>query len=321
MKALIINQFGGQEQLQIKEIAIPLPRKGEILVRIHAAGINPVDYKIRNGSLKFIYRGKFPCVLGRDIAGVVEQAGEKSKYRPGDKVFGMLSLNGGGYAEFATVKESHLCHIPEDISMEEAAATPLASLTAHQSLQKGPRINIGDRILINGASGGVGSFAVQIAKAMGAHVTGVCSKKNIEFVQSLGADQVIDYNNEDFTRLNQKFHKVLDAVAKSSFSKCRKILKKGGIYISTLPGKGLLFHKILNYLSNKKADFIMVNPSGNDLILISDFIKKGLVRPHVQKVFPLEEGAQAHTLIETQRVRGKLVLSVIRESNNERMSE
>jgi len=307
--------------LQIKEIAIPLPRSGEILVRIHAAGINPVDYKIRNGSLKFIYRGKFPCILGRDIAGVVEQAGEKSGYRPGDEVFGMLSLNGGGYAEFATVKESHLCRIPEGISMAEAAATPLASLTAFQSLQKGPRINKGDGILINGASGGVGSFAVQIAKAMGANVTGVCSKNNIEFVQSLGADQVIDYNNEDFTRLNQKFHKVFDAVAKSSFSKCRKILKKGGIYISTIPGKGLLFHKTFNFISKKKADFIMVRPSGNDLVLISDFIKKGLVRPRVQRAFPLEEGAQAHKLIETERVRGKLVLSVIRDCNNNSLPE
>ncbi len=315
MKALVINQFGGEEQLQIKEIAIPTTRSGEILVRIHAAGINPLDYKIRNGSLKYISRTRFPLTLGRDIAGVVEQAGEKSKFRPGDKVFGMLSLNGGGYAEFATIKESNLCHIPDGLSMTEAAATPLASLTALQGLQKGPRINKGDRILINGASGGVGSFAVQIAKAMGAYVAGVCSKNNVEFVESLGADQVIDYNNEDFTRLKQKFNKVFDAVAKSSYRKCRKILVKDGIYIATIPVKGLLFHKTFNFSRNRKAELVMVKPSGSDLALISDYIKKELVQPRIQRVFPLEKGAEAHTLIETERVRGKLVLSVIRESN------
>ncbi len=311
MKALTLNQFGGPEQLQIQELAIPSTAPGEVLVRVHAAGVNPVDYKIRKGSVKLLSGKKFPRILGRDIAGVVEQAGKKSVYRAGDKVFAMLPFSGGGYAEFAKVKESHLCHIPEGLTMTEAAAVPLASLTALQAFKKEGGIQSGDRILVNGASGGVGSFAVQIARAMEAYVTGICSSRNTEFVQSLGANQVIDYTAEDFTRLEGRYNKIFDAVAKSSFRKCRKILTKGGVYISTIPNKGLLMYQALNFLRNKKAYPIMVKPSGGDLLVISDFIKNGLVRPCVQRSFPLEEGDKAHELIETERVRGKIVLQII----------
>ncbi len=200
MKALAINQYGGPEELQMAEVALPIPGRGEVLVRVHAAGVNPVDYKIRNGSLRWVTGRKFPRILGGDIAGVVEQAGKKSRYKPGDKVFAMLNISGGGYAEFAVVKESQLCPIPGVISMEDAAATPLAALTALQALRIGGEVNKDDHILINGASGGVGTFAVQIAKALGAHVTAVCSSKNVDFVQSLGADVVIDYTKEDFNK-------------------------------------------------------------------------------------------------------------------------
>ena len=311
MKALTINQFGGPEQLRIQEVGIPVTGPGEILVRIHAAGVNPVDYKIRNGSIKFISGKKFPRILGGDIAGIVEQSPKKSSYRPGDKVFAMLSIKGGGYAEFTTIRESHLCHTPEGLNMTEAASVPLAALTALQAFRKEGGIRSGDRILINGASGGVGSFAVQIAKAQGAYVTAVCSARNTEFVKSLGADRVIDYNSEDFTKINTRFNRILDAVAKSSFRQCSKILEKGGLYISTIPNNGLFFYQALNFLRSKKAGFIMVKPSGGDLMIIADYIKKDLLRPYVQQTFPLEEGAKAHEKIETERVRGKIVLSVI----------
>lgn len=311
MKALTINQFGGPEELRIQEVALPSPGPGEVLVRIHAAGINPVDYKLRNGSMKLISGKKFPRILGGDIAGVVEQSPKKSLYRPGDKVFAMLSIKGGGYAEFVAVNENQLCLIPEDLNMIQASAVPLASLTALQAFKKQGGIKPGDRILINGSSGGVGSFAVQIAKAEGANVTGVCSTRNTEFVKNLGADHVIDYTTEDFIKGKRRYNKIFDAVAKSSFGRCRKILEKGGIYVSTIPNKGLLFHQVFNFVRNKKAGFIMVKPSGQDLLIIADYIKKGLLLPHVDKVFPLEEGVKAHELIETERVRGKIVLSVI----------
>lgn len=311
MKALVLNQYGGPEQLQIQEVSIPQIKSGEILVRIHAAGVNPVDYKIRNGSMKLLAGKKLPRILGADLAGVVEQAGEKSKFRPGDKVFGMLTYSGGAYAEFVAVKENQLCMIPDGMNMIEAAATPLASLTALQALQKSNGVKPGVKVLVNGASGGVGSFAVQIAKAFGAHVTGVCSTANVDFVKSLGADKVIDYTKDDFTQLDEQFNTVFDAVAKSSFRKCRKIIIEGGKYITTLPNNGHFLYQALNFTRATKAIFIGTKPSGNDLMIIADMFKKRQVRPYIQKVFPLAEAAEAHRLMETGRVRGKLVLKVI----------
>jgi NADPH:quinone reductase-like Zn-dependent oxidoreductase len=311
MKALVINQFGSAEQLQIQEVAMPLPANGEVLVRVHAAGINPVDFKIRNGSMKMISGKKFPRILGGDVAGVVEQAGNSEDFRPGDKVFAMLSIKGGAYAEFATIKENQLCHIPDGFTMTEAAATPLAALTALQAFQKSNGLKPGDKVLINGASGGVGSFAVQIAKAMGAVVTGVCSSANADFVKSLGADKVIDYTKENFTKTKEQYNTVFDAVAKSSFGRCKKIIVPGGKYVSTLPNNGLLITQAFNFMRRTKAHFIMAKPSGNDLLIIADFMKQGLIKPVVQQAFLLQDGAKAHRLIETERVRGKLVLTVI----------
>ncbi len=313
MKALAIHQYGGTEQLQMIETALPIPGRNEVLVRVHAAGVNPVDYKIRNGSLKWLTGRKFPKILGGDIAGLVEKAGKSSPYKPGAKVFAMLGISGGGYAEFVVVNEKQLCHIPEGMSMAEAAATPLAALTAMQGLQKGGEIKTGDKILINGASGGVGTFAVQIAKAMGAHVTGVCSKKNTEFVKSLGADEVIDYAVKDFTTSKTKYNIVFDAVAKSSFTRCKRILKDEGIYITTIPGPGIMLHKAFNFLRKKKAHAIMVKPSGTDLAFIAGLMKKGLLKAHIEKTFALANGAAAHELLETERVRGKIVLTIINE--------
>lgn len=311
MKALVLNQYGGPEQLLLQETALPMPGKNEVLVRVHAAGINPVDYKIRNGSMKWIVGKKFPRILGFDVAGTVEQAGKKSLFKPGDKVFAMLPFKGGGYAEFVTVKEKYLCHIPDGTTMKEAAATPLAALTCLQAFRKGGDIATGDHILVNGASGGVGSFAVQIAKAMGAKVTAVAGTRNQDFVYSLGADRVIDYTAEDFTKLNTSFNKVFDAVAKSSFKNCKRIIAKNGIYITTVPNKGLLFHKSINFTRKKKADFILVKASGEDLQIIADKMSKGLVRPYVQQSFLLSEGPRAHKLIESERVRGKIVFHLI----------
>ncbi len=311
MKALIINSFGGPEVLITGELAIPKPARGEVLLRVHAAGINPVDYKIRNGSMKLILGKKFPKILGFDVAGVVEQASKKSRFQPGDKVFAMLPFKGGGYAEFVSVKEESLCFIPEGTTMKEAAATPLAALTALQAFRKGGEIGEGDKVLVYGASGGVGSFAVQIAKAMGAEVTALCSTRNIDFVSSLGADKVIDYTSEDFTKLKTRFHMIFDAVAKSSFRRSRRILNRGGDYVTTVPNKGLFWHKALNFTRKKKANFIMVKPSGDDLEIIADMMARGLVKPYVQQSFLLSEGPSAHEMIETQRVRGKIVFHLV----------
>lgn len=311
MKAIIINQYGGPEQLKLQQTALPRAGNREVLVRVHAAGINPVDYKIRKGALRVITGKKFPMILGGDIAGVVEHARRGSDFRPGDKVFAMLPKAMGGYAEFVSVKEKYLCQIPETLTMAEAAATPMAALTALKALLKNGTIHGKDHILVNGASGGVGSFAVQMAKAMGATVTGVCSSQNVEFVKSLGADHVIDYTRKDFTRSPERYHKIVDAVGKSSFSRCKKILQPAGIFISTLPSTGLILSRTLNSLRSKKAYIISVRPSASDLQLVADFIAKGQLQPRVEKIFSLQQAVEAHKMIQSGHTRGKIVFTII----------
>jgi NADPH:quinone reductase-like Zn-dependent oxidoreductase len=307
MKALIIRQFGGPEQLQMAEVPMPVAKRGEVLIKVLATAINPIDYKIRNGSIKFISGSKFPKILGGDLAGIVQQ--DSKHFRTGDKVFAMLNAKGGGYGEYVAVKESQLCFIPDGFSMTQAAAVPLAGLTALQAFQKGPDLNDTHRVLVNGASGGVGSFAVQIAKALGAHVTAVASTPNIGLIKSLGADETVDYTKGKFYLNKQKYDFVFDAVAKSSYFKCRKILKPGGLYVTTVPNHGLMFYAFFNLFRSKKAHFILANPNGNDLKILAGMMAKGQINPLIDSVFPIEEGATAHHKIETERAKGKIVLS------------
>ncbi len=315
MRVLVINKYGGPEQLHIQEVPMPERKKKEVLVRVHCAGVNPVDYKVRNGMIRLLTGRKFPKILGGDIAGTVEQTDLNSDYRLGQRVFAMLSLKGGGYAEYVSVKEKNLCLIPENIDFGQAAGYPLAALTAYQAIRKCGGIRPNFRVLVNGASGGVGIFAVQLAKAMGASVTGVCSSNNVDFVKKLGASHVIDYTQQDFTKNSSKYHIIIDAVAKSSFSKCKNILEKNGQYITTLPSFEIFLTGLLNFSRSKKARLIAVKPNGKDLAVIATYISKGLLRINIQETFALENGARAHQLLETERVRGKLVLDCVRYLN------
>lgn len=310
MKALIIDEYGTPDVLKIQETPIPEPGKNEVLVRVLAAGVNPVDYKIRNGSLKFISGSKFPKTLGGDIAGIVETSFEGSRFKPGDKVFAMLSFKGGGYAEYVPVPEGSLAILPNGLDYEAAAAIPLAGLTAFQSLVYKGQIKAGSRVLINGASGGVGHFAVQIAKAYEAFVVATTSAKNIDFVKSLGADEVIDYRISDVRKINHKFDMVFDAVASHSISEFSHILDKKGIYVSTLPTPGILLRQAFNFATAKKAYAIMTKTDGKDLEILSSLYIQDKLRPFIEKTFSLEDGAEAHRMIETHRVKGKIVLKI-----------
>ena len=310
MKALVIREFGTPEVLKMEDIPVPEPGENEVLVKVVTAAVNPVDYKIRNGSLKFISGKKFPRTLGGDIAGIVEKAFEGSRFQPGDRVFAMLSFKGGGYAEYVPVPEKSIAIIPEGLDYEAAAAIPLAGLTAFQALVYKGQIKAGSRVLINGASGGVGHFAVQIAKAYEAFVVATTSAKNINFVKSLGADEVIDYASTDIRKINQKFDMVFDAVASHSISEFSHVLDKKGIYVSTLPTPGLLLHQSFNFVANKKAFAIMTKTDGKDLEILSSLYLQGKLRPFIEKTFCLEEGAEAHHMIETHRVKGKIVLKI-----------
>jgi len=311
MKRIIYENYGDPDVLKIADSEIPQPQSDEVLVKVMAAGINPVDYKIRNGSLKFIYRAKFPRTPGGEISGIVEKTGEGvKKFKTGDRVYSMLPPGLGGYSEYVSVKEHLLSELPENMSFNEAAAIPLAGLTALQALRDKGEIKEGMEVLVNGGSGGVGMFAIQVAKAYKATVTAVCSGKNVDFVKSFGADSVVDYEKEDFTKLDKSYDIIFDAVAKSSLSKCKKILKKHGTYITTIPTPGIMLRQIINPLVSKKSFSILTKPGGKDLDYFSELIRQNKLIVSLEKVFNLEDANLAHKHIETGRTKGKLVIQM-----------
>lgn len=309
MKKVVYHKYGGPEVLTLTDAAVPQPASGEVLVKVMAAGVNPVDYKIRQGSLKWIMPGSLPRTPGGEISGIVEKAGpDSNKFKAGDRVFAMLGVGNGGYAQYVSVKEKLLCKMPNNIDFEHAAVVPLAGLTALQSLRDKGKITSGMRVLINGASGGVGVYAVQIAKAFKTHVTATCSGRNIDFVKSLGADHVIDYTKDDFTRMNVGFDIVFDAVAKTNYSKSIRVLNKKGIYITTVPNVDVLFHQLTNFLRSRKSYGMLAKPGGKDLEILARMIKEKQLNAFIDKSFSLLQASDAHGCIETGRVKGKLVI-------------
>lgn len=317
MKAVLIRKFGPPDVMNIEEVDMPVVSGGQVLVRVHYSSVNPVDWKIRNGSLRFLTGSGFPMMLGFDVAGEVVNIGPGvTKFKMGDRVFGMLHFRQcGAYAEYALAKENALALIPENLDFKEAAAVPLAALTAYQALHYKGRIKSGNTVLINGASGGVGSFAVQIAKAAGAVVTAVCGANNVERVIVLGADKVIDYGKHDFTGLPEKYDIVFDAVGKRSFFQTRRNLTATGRYISTLPNAtnicSLSLVPLLSLFGYRKKSFLInVRPSGTDLSIIAGLIKQGKLLPLIDRVFTLDEIREAHAYSETGHAHGKIVIKV-----------
>jgi NADPH:quinone reductase-like Zn-dependent oxidoreductase len=317
MKAVVIHHYGSAEVLQNEEIEQPQLKPDRLLVKVYATSVNPVDWKIRNGLLKGLIGAKFPIILGVDLSGEVVGLGEKvTRFKPGDLVYANLSVPGGAYAEFATVPEQDIALKPTNMTHEQAAAVPCVALTALQALRDRGRIKQGDKVLINGASGGVGSFAVQIAKALEAEVTAVCSTKNMELVKSLGADSVINYTQQDFTQDKVQYDIIFDAVAKSSFSSCKKILKPNGVYITTLPTPMSFVQIVLTaMIPGKKSRFIFVKPRSQDLEYIKNWIEAGKIRSVIDRTYPLSEIAAAHTYSETQHALGKIVIVVANQNS------
>ena len=313
MKAVFINQYGSAELLQYADVEKPQIKSDQMLVKVHASSVNPIDWKIRSGMIQLLTGYNFPLILGFDIAGVVEEVGNSvTGFQVGDSIYAYLdSLPGGAYAEYAAVSERAACLLPNTMSYEQAAAVPLAALTALQALRDSGEIQPGQQVLINGASGGVGSFAVQIAKALETEVTAVCSTKNVELVETLGADYVIDYTQKDFTQDTKQYDIIFDAVAKESFSRCQNILKPNGIYVTTLPALDTFVQGLLTFLvPGKTAKFMLANSSGKDLAFLKNLIEANKLRSVIAKTYPLSELAAAHEESEQGRVVGKLVITV-----------
>ncbi|AFY77974.1 Zn-dependent oxidoreductase, NADPH:quinone reductase [Pleurocapsa sp. PCC 7327] len=317
MKAIIINRYGSADVLQYADVEKPSLKSDRLLIKIYASSVNPIDWKIRQGMLQFLTGYKFPLILGFDVSGEVVEVGDRvTKFKPGDAVYAYLgSIPGGAYAEYVAVAEQFVCLKPNNITHEQAAAVPLAATTALQALRDAGEIKRGQKVLINGASGGVGTFAVQIAKAWETEVTAVCSTKNVELVKSLGADRVIDYTQQDFTKETEKYDIIFDVVSKRSFSECKNNLLSQGIYIALLPSPDVLVNSFLTSLiPGKKAKLFFAKASGKDLAQLKQLIEADKIRSVIDRTYPLSEIAEAHRYSESGRAVGKIVITL--ESNH-----
>lgn len=312
MKAALIYRYGSPQSFKINDVEEPAINEDEVLVKVKASSVNPVDWKIRKGKLKFITGVDFPKILGADFSGEVAGTGSSVKnYRTGDQVYGMVrAAIGGAYAGYVKVKERYLASKPEKISHGEAAGVPLAGLTALQGLRDHGKLTPEQKVLINGASGGVGTYAVQIAKAVGARVTGVCSTKNLQLVNNLGATDVIDYKKEEVLKPGQKYHLIFDTIGNLPFSKAKNCLYDGGTLVSTTPSPKGVIHFLISKLTPKKnMKFFLLNPQHDDLTELNRLIEEDSLHSVIDSTFPLEDIADAHERSEGGHARGKIIIN------------
>jgi len=316
MKALVQHAYGSSKVLKIQDVDTPEVGDDDLLVKVHASCINAGDVFTMRGSPWLIRltlgirKPKNPHILGWDVAGeVVEVGSNVTKFQPGDEVYGACEHT---FAEFASAEEKYFAPKPSNLTFEQAAAVPTAALTALQGLRDRGKLQAGQKVLINGASGGVGSFAVQIAKSMGAEVTGVCSAAKMEMVRSIGADHVIDYSKEDFTRGEERYNIILDNAASHSFADLRKVLAPDGIILPN-SGHGGMRYVIkgfaLSPFLRQQAKPWLMDVNHKDLLNLKDLIESGKVTPVIDKTFPLEETPRAIDYYENGFTRGKIVIT------------
>jgi NADPH:quinone reductase-like Zn-dependent oxidoreductase len=313
MRAMGLRRYGPPEVLEALEVERPEPGPDGVLIRVAAAGVNPADCLLRSGGLRFVARQKMPFVPGADVAGVVEDVGpDVTRFGVGDPVYAMLpSTAGGGYAGYAVASEGSVAAIPPCLTFGEAAAVPLAALTALQALRDKAGLAAGARVLVNGASGGVGTFAVQISRAIGARVTGVTSGRNADLVRGLGADEVLGYTQEDIISGEARYDVVFDAVNVLAFRRARRVLKPNGVFVTVNPFIGRLSPGWLaRFRDGKRIESLLVRPDGGDLDRIGAWISSGEVWPVIDRSYPLADAVEAHLYSESRRARGKIVLVV-----------
>lgn len=306
-KAVRIHRFGGPEVLELDDIAIPAPADDQLVVRVHAASVNPVDYKIRQGSYPRIKQDQLPVVLGRDASGVVESCGPTMHtLKPGDAVYALIGSDRGAYSDRLLLNRAEAVPKPQRLDHDHAAAVPLAAMTAWQGLFDQGQLQAGQRVLIHGGAGGVGHLAVQFAKAKGAYVVTTVSGQDRDFVRELGADQAIDYKAERFEEVMRDIDLVFDLIAGETQRRSWEVLKPGGALVSTLqrPDEATAQqHRV-------RASNYMAHPDAAQLAEVGQLIDAGKVRVHVDRVFPLGEARQAQQHLENAHVRGKVVLRV-----------
>ena len=332
MKAFILDRYGSADRVRAGDIPDPELREDDVLVQIHAAGVNLLDSKIRNGEFKRILTYRLPLVLGHDVAGVVVRAGSRvRRFKPGDEVYARPADGRiGAFAEFIAINEDDLAIKPKAISMEEAASIPLVGLTAWQALIERAHLQRGQNVLIHAGSGGVGTFAIQLAKYVGATVATTTSTANVDLLRSLGADIVIDYKKQDFTDVLRDYDVVLNSLDKVTLEKSLRVLKPGGQLISISGPPDATFARsigaswivrlivpALSYGIRAKArrrqahySFLFMRANGGQLTEITSLIDAGIIRPVVDRVFPFASTKEAMAYVEAGRAKGKVVVSL-----------
>jgi NADPH:quinone reductase-like Zn-dependent oxidoreductase len=321
MKAAVYSRYGPPDVVQIKDVEKPVPGDDEVLIKVRAASINPADWHLVRGK-PYLFRltiglGRPKITrIGADVAGVVEAAGGNvTLFKPGDEVFGVCR---GALAAYVCTSESKLAMKPDTVSFEQAASVPLAALTAFQGLRDKGHIQPGQKVLINGAAGGVGTFAVQLAKCFGADVTGVCSTRNVEMVRSIGADRVIDYTRQDFTKSEQRYDLIFDLAAGRSLLVCRRVLNPKGTYIGAglAPGASMIgvvvrwitAATVMSRLASQKFAMYITKWSQADLTAMQELMKAGRVTPVIDRCYTLNEAAEAIRYLEEGHARGKVII-------------
>ncbi len=319
MKAIVYTKYGPPDVLQLKEVEKPTPKDNEVLIKVHAASANAADWHLMRGKPFLVRLMGFGLlkpknkILGADVAGRVEAVGRNVKqFQPGDDVFG---CDWGGFAEYVCASESALVLKPAGMTFEEVAAVPMAAVTALQGLRDKGQIQSGQKVLINGASGGVGTFAVQIAKSFGAEVTAVCSTRNLDMARSIGADQVIDYTQEDFTKSGQRYDLILAANGYHSISDYKRALSPKGIYVCTGGSMAQVFQALLlgpwiSMTGSKKMGSMTTRLNQNDLVFMKELLEAGKAVPVIDRRYPLNEVPEALRYLEEEHARGKVVITL-----------
>jgi NADPH:quinone reductase-like Zn-dependent oxidoreductase len=322
MKAIVYHEYGSADVLKCEDVEKPTPRDDEVLIKVRAASVNPLDWRLMKGkpALLRLFFGLRKPRSGRpgvDAAGEVEAVGSKvTQFKAGDAVFGAAR---GALAEYACAGESKIARKPDSVTFEQAASVNVAGLTAVQGLRDHGKIQAGQKVLVNGAAGGVGTFAVQLGKTFDAHVTGVCSTRNVEMVRSIGADDVIDYTQNDFTRGDQRYDLILDCVGNHSFSECRRVLSSRGRFVmiggphdpSTIDLLAQIVKPlVLSLFGNQKAVMFIAKGSQADLTLIAELMVAGKVKPVIDKCYRFNETAEAVRHLEAGHAKGKVVVAV-----------
>ena len=313
MKAAVIYEYGGPDVFRYEEIPQPEIQEDEVLVEVHAASVNPVDWKQRKGNHKLFLKARFPIVPGYDISGRIFKCGsDVTNFKDGDQIFCRLTNRfGGAFAEYAKARESSLSLIPENMDHIHAAAIPMAGQTALQALRDKGRIKPGQKILIIGAAGGVGHYALQLAKIFGAETTAVCSSRHEKLLALLKPDHHIDYNKEDYLAGNKLYDIIFDAAGVKTFLSCKKILATEGIYITVLPRPKLLVHKIIAlFTKGKKVRSLLQKSQGSDLEVLKKLVEEEKLISVIDSIHPLDKVSEAHRRAESYSTDGKIIIKV-----------